>query len=177
MELRGDGIVLRPWRPDDAPAVEAACSDPESSRWLPLLPVPYTRGDAEAYIRTCLEAGEERRPFAIADAATDELLGAIDMNVNRWRTGHVGYWVVPQARGRGVCTRALRLLSEWALTELGLGRVELMTDPGNVASQRVAEKAGFLREAVLRSVLEYRDGTRADAIMFSLLPGELDPAH
>jgi RimJ/RimL family protein N-acetyltransferase len=165
--------VLRQWREADAQAVAAACSDAEIARWLPLVPVPYTIDDALTYIRGCLDADEDRRPFAIADAETDELLGSIDMNVNRWHTGHIGYWITPGARGRGVCTAALVLLSTWAVRELGLGRLELMTDPENVASQRVAEKAGYAREAVLRSVLEYRDGTRADAVMFSLLPGEL----
>ena len=173
MELRNNDVVLRAWREADAEAVAAACSDPDIARWLPLVPVPYTLADAEAYIRGCLDADAQRKPFAIADAHTDELLGSIDMNVNRWRTGHIGYWVAPGARGRGVCTTALSLLSAWGFGELGLGRLELLTDPGNVASQRVAEKAGYRREAVLRSYLEYRDGSRADAVVFSLLPHEL----
>ena len=162
MELRDNDVVLRAWRESDAAAVAAACSDPDIARWLPLVPVPYT-----------LDADAQRKPFAVADAHTDELIGSIDMNVNRWHVGHIGYWVSPRARGRGVCTTALSLLSSWGLGDLGLGRLELMTDPENVASQRVAEKAGYRREAVLRSFLEYRDGTRADAVVFALLPGEL----
>ncbi len=64
------------------------------------------------------------------------------------------------------------MLSRWALDEGGYGRVELVTDPDNVASQRVAEKVGFRREGVLRSTLVHRDGRRRDPVMFSLLPGE-----
>jgi RimJ/RimL family protein N-acetyltransferase len=173
MELRAHGIILRDWRLDDAPAVAAACADPEIARWLPLVPVPYTHDDAVTYIRSCLDSEDSRKPFAIVDPDTDELLGAIDMGVNGWRTGRIGYWVAPAARGRGVCTAALRVLSRWAFEELGLGRLELMTDPDNIASQRVAEKAGYTSEALLRSVIQYRDGSRADALMFSLLPGEL----
>jgi RimJ/RimL family protein N-acetyltransferase len=173
MELRGDGVVLRPWRPEDAPAVAAACRDPEIPRWIPWVPTPYTDEDARKYVRECLEAGDERRPFAVADPETDELLGAIDMRVSPIRNGHIGYWVVAAARGRGVCTSALRALSKWALDELELGRLELVTDPDNVASQRVAEKVGFRREGVLRSHLPHRDGRRRDSVMFSLLPGEL----
>ena len=89
------------------------------------------------------------------------------------RTGHIGYWVARHARGRGVATRALRTLCRWALTELGLQRLELVTDPENRASHRVAENVGFRREGVLRSHLEHRDGRRRDSVMFSLLPGEL----
>jgi RimJ/RimL family protein N-acetyltransferase len=173
VELREDGIVLRGWRMEDASAVYAACQDPEIPRWIPFVPSPYTKDDAETYVRGCVNAGEERRPFAIVDPDTDRLLGAIDMRVSPIRNGHIGYWIVAEARGRGVCTAALRALSRWALDELELGRLELMTDPDNVASQRVAEKVGFRREGVLRSHLPHRDGRRRDSVMFSLLPGEL----
>jgi RimJ/RimL family protein N-acetyltransferase len=93
------------------------------------------------------------------------------LNGERYR-GHIGYWVAEPARGRGVCTRALRLLATWALESLELQRVELITDPENAASQRVAEKVGFLREGVLRAHLRHPDGRRRDSVMFSLLPGE-----
>jgi RimJ/RimL family protein N-acetyltransferase len=72
-----------------------------------------------------------------------------------------------------VCAEALRRLARFGFGELGLGRLELLTDPDNVASQRVAEKVGFRREGVLRSHLLHRDGRRRDSVMFSLLPGEL----
>ena len=124
-------------------------------------------------LQGCIESGAERHPFAIVDAGTAELLGSIDMGVNAMRTGHVGYWVAAEARGRGVCTRALGALARWALEELGVERLELITDPDNVGSQRVAEKVGFRREDILRSHLLHRDGRRRDSVMFSLLPGEL----
>jgi RimJ/RimL family protein N-acetyltransferase len=174
MEVHGGRVVLRPWRLEDAPAVAAACQDAEIARWLAFVPQPYTEEDAHFYIHDCLAAGEDRTPFAITDAETDELVGATDMHINRMRTGHVGYWAVADARGRGLTTAALEALSRWAFKELGLGRVELVTDPENIASQRVAEKAGFTREGVLRSILINRDGSRRDGVMFSLLPDDLD---
>ena len=173
MELHDDDVTLRPWRMEDAPAVEAACEDPEISYWIPFVPRPYAREDAETYVRGCIESGDERHPFAIVDAVTDELLGSIDMGVNAMRTGHIGYWVAARTRGRGVCTRALRTLAAWALDDLRVERLELITDPDNVASQRVAEKVGFRREGILRSHLLHRDGRRRDSVMYSLLPGEL----
>jgi RimJ/RimL family protein N-acetyltransferase len=174
MNLHDDAIVLRPWRMEDAPAVEAACRDPEIPHWIPFVPRPYTRADAETYLQGCIESGAERHSFAIVDAATGGLLGSIDMGVNtREYRGHIGYWVAAPARGHGVCTRALRLASRWALDELELQRLELITDPDNVASQRVAEKVGFRREGVLRAHLRHPDGRIRDSVMFSLLPGEL----
>jgi RimJ/RimL family protein N-acetyltransferase len=124
-------------------------------------------------VQGCIEAGEERRPFAIVDAETGRLLGSIDMRINAMGTGHIGYWIAADARDGGVCTAALRVLCRWGFDDLGLGRLELVTDPVNVASQRVAEKVGFQREGVLRSHLVHRDGRRRDSVMFSLLPGEL----
>jgi RimJ/RimL family protein N-acetyltransferase len=173
VELRDGVIVLRQWRMEDAPAVVAACQDPAISHWIPWVPSPYTNEDAEAFLRGCLESGDERYPFAIEDAETGELLGSIDMYLNSERyRGHIGYWVAEGSRGRGICTRALRLLAAWALESLELQRLELITDPENVASQRVAEKVGFGREGVLRAHLRHPDGRIRDSVMFSLLPGE-----
>jgi RimJ/RimL family protein N-acetyltransferase len=67
----------------------------------------------------------------------------------------------------------LRRLARYAFEDLELGRLELITDPDNAASQRAAEKAGFTREGVLRSHLLHPDGRRRDSVMFSLVPGEL----
>jgi RimJ/RimL family protein N-acetyltransferase len=175
MELSDERVRLRPWRMDDAPALEAACRDPEIAHWIPFVPTPYTRADAVEYLSGCLESSdEERRPFAIVDPESDELLGSIDMGLNSYQyRGHVGYWVAAAARGRGICTAALRLVSRWALEELELQRLELITDPDNRASQRVAEKVGYRREGVLRAHLRHPDGRIRDSVIFSLLPGEL----
>ena len=79
--------------------------------------------------------------------------------------------VAPTARGRGVATSAVRLLSKWAFTELGLERLQLSL-PANVASRRVAEKAGYHYEGTLRSTKVIR-GSRVDSMVFSPLPGDL----
>ena len=170
MELHDEGITLRPWTEDDVPALAAACNDPEIPRWIPVIPSPYTEQDALAFIR-----GEVRPDLDHSFAITfgGGVVGSIGMSVNLNRTGHVGYWCAREARGRGVTPRALRLVCRFGFDKLGLGRLELITDPDNVASQRVAEKVGFRREGILRSHLLHRDGRRRDSVMYSLLPGEL----
>jgi RimJ/RimL family protein N-acetyltransferase len=171
MELRDGELELRPWREDDASAVYDACQDAEIQRWIPVIPRPYTMADALAFVR-----GEAAPDITHSLAVTEKgtLVGAIGMRVSdQSRTGHIGYWCAPQARGHGVTTRALRLVSRFGLEELGLERLELITDPDNRASQRVAEKVGFRQEGVLRSHLPHPDGRRRDSVMFSLLPGEL----
>jgi RimJ/RimL family protein N-acetyltransferase len=169
MELRDGSLVLRPWRIEDAPAVCAACQDPEIQHWMPIIPRPYTMDDALAFVSGHLDLGPHQ--FAIVEDS--RVVGSIGMRVNENDTGHIGYWCAPDLRGRGIVPRAVRRLCEHALDDLGLQRLELITDPDNAASQRVAEKVGFQREGVLRSHLVHPDGRRRDSVMFSLLPGEL----
>jgi ribosomal-protein-alanine N-acetyltransferase len=114
----------------------------------------------------------EETAFAITDRRSGELMGAIGVREVDQANAQIGYWVKREARGRGVATRALGLVSRWAFEELGAGRVQLFTEPGNVASQRVAEKAGFVREGVLRRYLNIK-GERRDGVIFSLLPEDL----
>ena len=176
MELRDGDLVLRPWMEGDIPALVAACNDAEIARWIPVIPSPYTEEDARAFIggtsRAVPEYTVPEHSFAVI--CEDVLAGAIGMSVNSMNyRGRIGYWVAANVRGRGVCTRALRLLSRWALDELELQRLDLITDPDNLASQRVAEKVGFRREGVLRAHLRHPDGRIRDSVMFSLLPGEL----
>ena len=169
-------IALRGWRVDDVPAIVDACQDPELSRWLPMMPYPYSEQDAREYVARTNEtwAAGAGCTFAVVDAATGDLLGSIGMRLEMFHSATIGYWVRREARGRGVARRALVAASRWSFDELGLKRMQLLTDPENEISQRVAERAGYTREAVLRSHLEYQDGRRSDSIMFSLLPGELE---
>ncbi len=170
MELRDDLIALRPWREDDADAVYAACQDVEIQHWIPVIPRPYTHDDAHAFVTGRHGLGGHQ--FAIVQEG--HVVGSIGMRVDGSKTGHIGYWCASEARGRGITTRALRQLCRYCLSELGLERLELITDSENLASQRVADKVGFRREGVLRSHLCHPDGRRRDSVMFSLLPGELN---
>ena len=171
MELRDGDLVLRFWFEDDVPALTAACNDAEIYYWIPPIPSPYTEQDALAFIRGETRPGES---YSFAMTLAGELAGGIGMGVNSTDyRARIGYWVAAPVRGRGLCTRALRLVSNFALGELGLQRLELITDPDNLASQRVAEKVGFQREGVLRAHLRHPDGRIRDSVMFSLLPGEL----
>jgi RimJ/RimL family protein N-acetyltransferase len=169
VELRDDVIVVRHWRAEDADAVYEACQDLEMLQWLPQIPRPYTREDARAYVTNEIGLG----PHQFAIEMDGRVVGSIGMQVSMNETGHVGYWCLRSERGQAIVPRALRLVSRCAFDELGLGRMELVTDPDNASSQRVAEKVGFTREGVLRSHLLHPDGRRRDSIMFSLLPGEL----
>jgi RimJ/RimL family protein N-acetyltransferase len=175
-ELSDGALVLRPWRLDDVPRLTEICGDPEISRWT-RVPFPYTEEHARTWIEQTIRDWDDRRhaAFAVIDAASGEVVGAIGLRLfeDYALQGSIGYWVAKEARGRGVATGALRLLSRWALREVGLPRVQLVTEPENVPSQLVAERTGFRREGLLRSYIDLHD-TRRDCVMFSLLAAELE---
>jgi RimJ/RimL family protein N-acetyltransferase len=167
-------IVLRPMDERDLPAIERAASDAEIRRWFDL----HTRSPAD-YLAAKRHAWAEGTgaSFAICDAsAPDTCLGHLFVERDDDGRGSVGYWLLKDGRGKGRVTRALRLVGSWALQEMRVARLQLHTDPENVASQRVAERAGFTREGVLRAYSGRSDGTRADAVVYSLLPQDLAPA-
>ena len=173
-----DGVVtLRGWTPADAPDVRRACDDPLTARWLPV-PVPYTLDDAQSYLEGYLATAWSEgtaAELAVTDTATGELLGAMGLKLGNRRLGYgeIGYWTAPWARGRGVAARGARLSAQWGLEVLGLSRVELLADVDNTASQRAAEKAGFVREGVARRSRLDRDGVARDMVLFSRVPEDL----
>jgi len=172
--LLTDGeVLLRPWRAADAAQMFAGFSDPLVQRhsWPSL--APYTEADARAYLAEQATAEDERAFAIVAPPDPETVLGGTSLYDIRCEQGSaaVGYWLAPQARGAGLATRAVRLLAAWAFGELGVERLELTCGPDNAASQRVAERCGFVREGVLRSHLPFK-GARRDTVMYSLLRTE-----
>ena len=113
-----------------------------------------------------------RDGFAIVDA-DGALLGlALAPRIeSKGHTVELGYLVAPEARGRGIATEALRLLTDWAFRELAAERIELKIAAENPASQRVAERCGYVREGVLRSTY-FKNGLRQDTEIWSRLPSD-----
>jgi RimJ/RimL family protein N-acetyltransferase len=125
----------------DLAAIERAASDAEILKWFDL----QTRSPAD-YLAAKREAWAEGTgaSFAICDATRpNTCLGQVFIERDDDGRGSVGYWVLEDGRGKGRATRAVRLMASGALPEMRLGRLQLHTDPENVASQRVAERAGF----------------------------------
>jgi RimJ/RimL family protein N-acetyltransferase len=178
-DLHDDVIALRPPQQVDVDAITAACQDPEIPRFT-RVPSPYARKDAVEHVervtKSWAEGGTEA-VFGVTDATSGELLGSIGvLRLDEHPDcAEIGYWVGKASRRRGIATRAVRLVSRWAVGDLGVRRLELMTRVENVASQGVAARAGFTREGVLRSYMTHGCG-RVDVVMFSLLPSDLDAA-
>jgi RimJ/RimL family protein N-acetyltransferase len=140
--LTDGAVLLRQWRPTDADWYADAAQDPEIQRYTTESPM-LTAAEVRAAI-VALADQTDTVGRVICDATTGQRLGNIVLRFDA-TVGEVSYWVAASARGRGVATRALRLLSEWAFAALGLSEIRLWTHADNLASRLVAERAGYRR--------------------------------
>lgn len=176
--LAAGDVLLRPWRDADADGIVAGVADPEIPRWT-RVPQPYGRADAVGFLASQepmrLRGAHLGLALVLRDAP-DAVLGSSSLLRPQWEHARIeiGWWVAARARGRGLATQGARLLSRWALAELGVARVDCYVDVDNVASQRVAERAGFRRDGVLRSWQEHR-GERRSMVIYGLVAEDLTP--
>jgi RimJ/RimL family protein N-acetyltransferase len=166
-------IVLRLRREDDMPAIAEASRDPETQRRLndgPLSEEAQRESVARAEHQWTTGVGA---PFVIADARDDQPLGLINLQFREdAEVANLAVSVFPEARGRGIAARALRLGALWGLRDLGLARVAAEAAVDNHASIRAIEKAGFQREGILRAHCKTH-GERHDCVMFSLVARDI----
>ena len=172
--LRDAGIVLRPSREGDAAAISEVYSEPDTRRWMVWGADLPDDAEARANIVRAASAWEDGSwaVFRIADADSDEIIGGVNLRFREHDTAEISYFLRGSARGRGLATRAVRLVAGWAFESLGVERIELRVHPDNKASQAVAERVGFTREGIERASRVWPDGTRFDSIVFSLLPSD-----
>ena len=152
-----DELTLRPWQPSDVPAVVEAYRDPAIQQWHART---MTEDEAARWVQVRAEwwAAETGAEWAVVRDGV--LLGRMGLRTVDLAGGlaHAAYWVVPAARGRNVATRALRLMTEWGFTQLGLNRIELEHATANAASCAVAGKAGYRPEGTKRQQALHPDG-------------------
>lgn len=156
--LERDGLLLRPFAPGDAPAVVVAYQDPAIQRWHARTMADVAEAAAWIADRNARWQNERGADWAVVRGG--ELVGRVGLNGVDLGEGSadLAYWVVPAARGAGVASRAAVLLTGWALGDLALHRVSLQHSTENVASCRVATRAGFAAEGVRRSAVQHADG-------------------
>ena len=178
-DWRGEFFGIRRHRIEDIPSVFEAIRESiaEISPWMPWCHDDYTVDETSLWIRS--RAEEWRRDkaydFVIHDLHTQAVVGGVGLNtLNRQhQIANLGYWVRTARTGQGIATAATLLAARFGIEELGLRRIEIVAEVKNVASQRVAEKAGAKKEAVIRKRLLNRGESR-DAVLYSLVAEDLN---
>lgn len=161
-------ISIRPHEEADIPRLYEAARESTARvyPWLPWCHPAYSLDDARDWIGSRAEAARSGREYEFAIVTGSRLLGGCGLNAIRSTTANLGYWVRSSECGRGVAAAAVRLLIEWAREHTQLQRVEVLVPTDNLASLRVAETAGALRERVDRQRLKLH-GVLHDTVVFS----------
>ncbi|MDI3386493.1 GNAT family protein [Streptomyces sp. B-S-A8] len=177
-ELHAEGLRLRPWDPasdSDVSAYLLGVTDPEFRRFNNPLRHVDDLDAARLALRERARQWETGAEGGLCVTGADDgtVLGHVSLKSLYWpnRSAAVGYWVLPEARGRGVASRALTLVTDWAFT-LGVHRIALDHAVTNTASCRVAERCGFAHEGTLRDSHRNADGTYQDAHLHGRVRGE-----
>jgi [ribosomal protein S5]-alanine N-acetyltransferase len=165
--LAGERISLRLFRVGDAGAVARSCQDPDIPRFT-MMPDSMTKEQARQWIERGLEwwpKGVAR--FAITVQPSEECVGQVGVHFDlRARRAEAFYWLDRRVRGQGLAVESLDLVTRWAIRDFDIVRMQLVTHVDNLASQRVAERCGYVREGVLRA-WEPVKNDQPDVVMYS----------
>lgn len=173
--LEGDGVRIRPPTTGDVPRIVEAAGDPVTQHWLAFLPREYDDAHALAYLEQIWEnrARAAGLRWALTEPGDDRFLGNIGLfDLHPQRECEVGYWLHPDARGRGLARRGAALALRHAFEGLGVQRVQAFASASNVASLRVLEALGMTRTGVQRAAARTGAGGVEDLVGYDLLATE-----
>lgn len=161
-------IILRPLCEDDIDPIFQACQDPTISAFT-RVPFPYEREMAEEFVRGSDIAYRNHKSVVFAIEVNGTFAGAIDLHAIELgdHCAEIGYWVEQSFRGQGVCTSAVKTLIAFAIDVMKFRRLEGLADYNNIASQRVMERAGMVREALLRNKVTKPNGDQIDMVLLA----------
>ncbi len=170
-------MKIRRYCADDIPLLFEAARESVNDMfaWVSWCHSNYTIEESQSFISSIEAAWNQKTTFgfAVFDASNSLFLGGVGLNsLNRKNNfANLGYWVRSSQTKRGIATAATELAVEFGFKDIGLNRIEILTAVGNVASQRVAEKAGAKKEGVLRSRILLHNRP-LDAVLYSLIPAD-----
>jgi RimJ/RimL family protein N-acetyltransferase len=180
--MRGERVVLRPYRDDDATRIVESGTDPLTEYWLANLPRPSTEAAARSWVLERVEAQSLGRGvwWCVADPDSDLMLANVavfGLDSKYDSNGEIGYWAHPDARGRGVVTEAARLVTAHALAPeseggLGVRRLQLAAGTDNAASRHIAMACGFTEVGRHRAVDQLGDGSYTDFVWYDRLASD-----
>lgn len=177
-ELRGERVIVRPYRAADAPALQEAVAESRDHLrpWLPFADEHQTVEESLDWIARSMAHWLLREVIGAAlwDARTGRYVGGSGLHPRNWDIGffEIGYWVRASAEGQGYITEAVKLQTDFAFAHLGANRVMIRCDARNTRSAAVPRRLGYVEEARLRHDSRATDGTLRDTLVFSLIPSD-----
>ncbi len=169
-------LQMRPFRPGDVADVSEYANDEEFSRFLPMVPFPYTIDHAEQFVSQCVSASWDENPH-LAIVIEGRVAGSVELRIDREHaTAEIGYALARPHWGEGYMTEAVGAVIAWAFGSFGIEKIWATADVANVASTRVMEKLGMAIEGTLRGHHRSREeGVRVDVAQYGLLRSEWRP--
>jgi RimJ/RimL family protein N-acetyltransferase len=177
-ELRGERVIVRPYRVEDAEALYAAVKESRDHLrpWLPFADEHQSVEESRDFIIRCTAHWllREGFPLSIWERASGAFLGGTGIDIHDWdlRAFETGYWLRASAKGHGYMTEAVKLVCDFLFGSFGAQRVEIRCDALNLRSAAVALRLGFVPEARLRNARQAADGSIRDTLIFSLIKSD-----
>ena len=165
----GSTVILRPLREEDIEPIFNACQDPTISAFT-RVPSPYDRELAEEFVRGSDLSYRAHQGIVFAIEFDGVFAGTIGLHSIQLsdHCAEVGYWIEKSHREKGICTVALKTILDFALNIAEFRRIEAMADFNNLSSQRVMERAGMVRDALLRNRVTKPNGDQIDMVLYSI---------
>ncbi len=177
-ELRGERVIVRPYRESDAQALQEAVAESRDHLrpWMPFADEHQSVEESRDWIIHQIARWLTREGMLVGmwDAATQRYLGGTGLHAHDWEIGYfeIGYWIRASAEGHGYVTEAVRLLTDYAFDALNASRVEIRCDEQNVRSAAIPRRLGYVEEGLLRNDSTTPEGELRNTLVFSLIAGE-----
>ena len=168
IEINGEGFVIRSWRTGDANDLSVNANNKKISKNMhEEFPHPYTLEDAKKYLAERIKEPKLRTSFAIV--INNEVVGGIGIRLEEGinkKTADIGYWLAEKYWGKGIITKAIKLITNYGFDNLNLKRIEARVFPWNKGSQKALEKAGYVYEATLKKSA-VKEGKTQDQLVYA----------
>jgi RimJ/RimL family protein N-acetyltransferase len=177
-ELRGEHVVARAYRLEDAEALREAVAESRDllRPWMPFADEHQTVEETRDFIIRCQANWLMRHGFTMGvfDSLNGRLLGGSGYTPRSWDalSFEIGYWLRTGAEGHGYITESTRLITDYLFDHLGAQRVQILCDARNARSAAVPTRLGFPREALLRHFTRAVDGELEDTLVFAMIPSD-----
>jgi RimJ/RimL family protein N-acetyltransferase len=177
-ELRGERVLVRPYRESDAPDLYEAMVESRGHLrpWMPFADEHQNVDESRHWIIQQIASWLLRDDLTLGiwEQATGLYLGSTGLHPHNWEIGYfeIGYWIRPSAQGRGYIAEAVRLLTSYAFDTLKANRIEIRCDELNVRSAAIPKRLGFVLEGRLRNDMASSDGRLRTTLVFSLIPND-----